>query len=92
MSWFWSIQIPKWANTFEEISKNLKWIPYELWYISWILSTITYSIWDETIIKTFNYSLWKLTSIVLSWDIPTWVNTTKNFFYTWDLLSEITYT
>jgi hypothetical protein len=81
----------KLENSFETISKNLKSFNYTFNYTGELLSSITYDTLDGDIIKTFNYTDDKLTSIVLSGEIPLGIYSTKTFTYSGEELINITY-
>lgn len=81
-----------WASdTFETVSKNLKAYPYTINYTWSDVSSIVYTVPAWTITKTLNYTGDKLTSVVLSWDTPWWIDLTKTLGYTVDDLTSITY-
>lgn len=81
----------KLSDTFESISKNLKAYPYTLNYTSTLLTSIVYTIPAWSITKTLNRTWDKITSIVLSWDTPSWIDLTKTLTYTGDALTSISY-
>lgn len=86
----WLLDTKLW-ETFETVSKNLKGNPYTLNYTMWVLTSIVYTVWAGSITKTFNNTGDKITSIVLSWDTPDWIELTKTLIYTGDTLTSITY-
>ena len=79
------------TNTFESVSKNIRSWDAVLGYTDDQLTTITYTLAAEIIIKTFNYTIDKLTSLVLSGDTPASIELTKTLSYTGDQLTGATY-
>jgi hypothetical protein len=77
--------------TFEYYSKNLKQYPYLFNYTGDMLTSIIYDTPDGIITKTFVYLSNILDKIILSGDIPSEIDTIKQFNYTLDKLTSITY-
>ncbi len=71
------------TETFESVSKNLKSYPYTVNYTDNILTSIEYTLpGNKYIVKMFEYTNSLLTSVSLSGDIPSGINTTKSLSYT----------
>jgi hypothetical protein len=81
------------SSTYEVINKNLRSYPYTLTYSSGNVSVITYDIGGGmSIVKTFSYTTGKLTSIVLSGDLPIEIDyLTKTLSYTGSNLTSVSY-
>lgn len=81
------------SSTFEAINKNLRSFPYTLTYSGSNVSTIVYNLGGGlSITKTFSYSAGKLTSIVLSGDLPVALEfLTKTLSYTGSKLTSVSY-
>jgi hypothetical protein len=75
----------------ETISNNLKSYPYTITYSGNNIQQITYTTLSTPIIKTFNYTGNKLTSIVLSGNIPIDIPTTKVLTYTGNNVTSVIY-
>jgi hypothetical protein len=70
-------------ETFESVSKNLKSYPYTVNYTDNTLTSIVYSLPDNKFItKMFEYTNSLLTSVSLSGDLPSGIDTTKSLSYT----------
>jgi hypothetical protein len=82
------------SSTYESVNKNLRSYPYTLTYSMGNVSTVTYDLGGGlSVVKTYSYSAGKLTTVVLSGDLPVIFSTlTKNFFYTGANLTSVTYT
>lgn len=78
-------------ETFEIYSKDLKQYPYILNYNQNQLSSIVYSTLNGTIVKTFTYASNRLSLITLSGDLDESITKNKQFNYTDDKLTSVTY-
>ena len=87
-----SVDITGLAETYESISQNLAGYPYTITYNGDDIDYITYDLGGgESIVKTLNYTGDKLTSLVLSGDTPSGIDSTKTLNYTVDDLTSVTY-
>ena len=79
------------SESFEVVSKNIKAYPYEISYLSDVVSLISYTTPGGVVDKTFNYVLGKVSSIVLSGATPGGIQLTKTFSYIGDAIAEVAY-
>jgi hypothetical protein len=80
------------GNSFETVSKSLASFPYTITYSSGRISTIVYTLPNNsTITKTINYTGDKVTSVVLSGATPSGIQLTKTLTYTGDNITEVSY-
>lgn len=81
------------SGTFEVINKNLRSFPYSLTYSGSNISTIVYDLGGGlSVTKTYSYSGSKLTSVVLSGDLPVELEfLTKTLSYTGSKVTSVTY-
>lgn len=78
--------------SFEYVSKNLGAYDYTITYSGNDIDYIIYDLGAGLFItKTFNYTGNKLTSIVLSGDVPLGITLTKTLSYTGNKLTSVTY-
>lgn len=73
---------------FEDISKNLKSLNYVLQYSDDMLTSLVYS---NSVTKTLNYAQGRLSSVVLSGNVPSGINLTKTLLYTGGKLTSVEY-
>jgi hypothetical protein len=78
-------------STFETVNKNLKAYGFVLNYTGTSLTSIIYTKGSSVITKTFGYTGELLTSITLSGDLPTGIQTVKTLQYTDSTLSKTVY-
>lgn len=79
-------------ETFESVSKNLKSYPWVPTFTGEQLTAMTYNLGEgRTIVKTLVYTGSKLTSIILSGDIPAGINNTKIFTYIGAKIADVSY-
>tara|TARA_R110001632_G_C11279714_1_gene411729 strand:+ start:288 stop:1124 length:837 start_codon:yes stop_codon:yes gene_type:complete len=78
-------------STFETVNKNLKTYGFVLNYTGTSLTSIIYTKGTSVITKTFSYTGELLTSITLSGDLPTGIQTIKTLQYTNSTLNGAVY-
>tara|TARA_R110000822_G_scaffold33369_1_gene95178 strand:- start:130 stop:972 length:843 start_codon:yes stop_codon:yes gene_type:complete len=78
-------------STFETVNKNLKAYGFVLNYTGTSLTSIIYTKGSSVITKTFGYTGELLTSITLSGDLPTGIQTIKTLQYTDSTLNGAVY-
>lgn len=79
-------------ESFETINKNLMcWSKQNNYDINWRMTSVVFTSGSLTITKALNRTWDKLTSVVLSWDTPSWISLTRTNTYSWDSLINQTY-